>query len=292
MLACIVLIILGALLMAVVAGYARELKRLARFLADSSPNSNERVDVASSLPGCALLAQAMDARLESDKAHIRERIQEERRFQQDLVALSHDIRTPLAGAKGYVQLAAEETDPAEQRECLTRAAERLDAMQALLDQLFAYARSLDAESVGEQQDVDVAALLEQVLTGTRPLFDAHGMAVSSVPLDEDMRMPADAEALRRVLENVVRNAAEHGAGTLRITQERRALIFANGLKPGDQVDAARVFDRFYQADASRTCGNAGLGLATVANLCNAMGIQATAQAEDGIFTLRLTWPAR
>ena len=86
MLACIVLIILGALLMAVVAGYARELKRLARFLADSSPNSNERVDVASSLPGCALLAQAMDARLESDKAHIRERVQEERRFQQDLVA--------------------------------------------------------------------------------------------------------------------------------------------------------------------------------------------------------------
>ena len=290
MLACIVLIILGALLMAVVAGYARELKRLALFLADSSPNSNERVDVASSLPGCAQLAQAMDARLESDKAHIRERIQEERRFQQDLVALSHDIRTPLAGAKGYVQLAAEEADPAEQRECLTRAAERLDAMQALLDQLFAYTRSLDAESAGEQQDVDVAALLEQVLTGTRPLFDAHGMAIGSALLDEGM--PADAEALRRVLENVVRNAAEHGAGTLRIAQEGRALIFANGLKPGDQVDGARVFDRFYQADASRTCGNAGLGLATVANLCNAMGIQATAQAEDGIFTLRLTWPAR
>ena len=59
MLACIVLIILGALLMAVVAGYARELKRLARVLADSSPNGNERVDVASSLPGCAQLAQAM-----------------------------------------------------------------------------------------------------------------------------------------------------------------------------------------------------------------------------------------
>lgn len=256
----------------------------------NEPESNERLDVACPLPGCEQLTCAVDARLEADRARARGRMAEERRFQEELAALSHDIRTPLAGAKGYLQLAADEADAAEREACLGAAAERLDALQALLDQLFAYTRSRDAESVGALEEVDAAPLVASVLAGAHPLFEERGMVVEAAALEEPFLVMADAEALRRVVDNVVRNAAEHGSGALRIQREGCALTFANDLEPGAQVDASRVFQRFYQADAARGRGNAGLGLATVENLCAAMGIKATAQADDGIFTLRLTFP--
>lgn len=286
MIACVILIILCGAALAAAAAYAQELRRMARFLSANRPESNERLDAACPLPGCVPLVRAVDARLEADRARVRERAADERRFQEELAALSHDIRTPLAGAKGYLQLAADEGDAAEREACLNAAAERLDAMQVLLDQLFAYARSQDAESVGALEEVDAVLLLESVLAGAHPLFEERGMAVE-MTLDRPFPVMADAEALRRVLENVVRNAAEHGAGALSVRREESALVFANGLPTGAEVDASRVFERFYQADAARRRGNAGLGLSTVQNLCAALGMQATVHVDAGTFTLRL-----
>lgn len=287
---CVILLVLCALSLAIAAAYAQEMRRVTRFLTGSDPTSNERLSVSSSLPGCMPLVRALDERLEADRARDRARRMEEQRFQEGLAALSHDIRTPLAGAKGYLQLAAEETDEEAREACLDAAAKRLGAMQDLLDQLFSYVRSMDALSVEELRETDAVALLESVLAGAYPLFEAHSMELELVSCSQPFIVEADPEALKRVLENVVRNAVEHGEGALRIVREGAALSFSNGLDAHRQVDASRVFDRFYQADASRGGGNAGLGLPTVRNLCNAMGIHVSADASEGTFTLRLLFP--
>ena len=67
------------------------------------------------------------------------------RFQRDLASLSHDIRTPLMGAKGYLRLAQDEGDEAGRDRRLAAAEARLDDMGALLDQLFAYAQANDPD---------------------------------------------------------------------------------------------------------------------------------------------------
>ena len=76
-----------------------------------------------------------------------------------------------------------------------------------------------------------------------------------------------------------------------MVREGRAQRVRNGLPEGARPDAARVFERFYRGDASRGSAGAGLGLAVVKNLCDGMGVQASAQVEDGAFQLVLEFPA-
>lgn len=101
-------IALGALI--TMATYATELRRIARFLQAREPRSNARVTTAVGAPGIRDLADAVNTELDRSS---RERVDAQRHqdeFQRDLSALSHDIRTPLTGAKGYLQLAYDETD--------------------------------------------------------------------------------------------------------------------------------------------------------------------------------------
>ena len=117
----------------------RELRRMARFLRGREARSNARMTVEAPGRAFAELAWAVNAQLDAAQ---QERLDGQRRqqeFQRDLASLSHDIRTPLMGAKGYLRLAQDEGDEAGRTRRLAAAEARLDDMGALLDQLFACA---------------------------------------------------------------------------------------------------------------------------------------------------------
>ena len=59
-----------------------------------------------------------------------------------MACISHDIRTPLAGAMGYLQLLEEEPDRREEYQPIVK--KRLEELDRLLDQLFLYTRLLNA----------------------------------------------------------------------------------------------------------------------------------------------------
>ena len=120
--------------------FRRELRRMAGLPARAG-GAQQRADDAWRRPGGRFgeLAEAVNAQLDAAQ---RERLEGQRRqqeFQRDLASLSHDIRTPLMGAKGYLRLAQDEGDEAGRARRLAAAEARLDDMGALLDQLFAYA---------------------------------------------------------------------------------------------------------------------------------------------------------
>lgn len=94
--------VLASFVLAFVAvSYERELRAMACFLEKRECGSNERVSVDFSTRGIAGIARAINEELNAQRdARI---VQEAHRaaFRQDLASLSHDIRTPLAGAQGY-----------------------------------------------------------------------------------------------------------------------------------------------------------------------------------------------
>ena len=91
-----------------------------------------------------------------------------------LASLSHDIRTPLMGAKGYLRLAQDEGDEAGRDRRLAAAEARLDDMGALLDQLFAYAQANDPDLALDLVPVAVLPALADVLVGQFPAFERRG----------------------------------------------------------------------------------------------------------------------
>lgn len=271
------------------ATYARELARMARFLRRRDPASNARMTVNAAGPGLTDLAAAVNDDLDrAAEDHVRA-IRAQQDFQRDLSALSHDIRTPLMGAKGYLQLAREEEDGAARDRDLAAAQARIDATNALLDQLFAFTKASDPDLAPEIAPVAVRPLVEAILLANYPAFEERGWEPAVHFADDDLVIEADRALLERILENLVVNAVRHGAGATAIEQQGRALTISNRVSRPDLIDTDRLFDRFYQADAARAGGGTGLGLATAAKLAQSMGLSLTA-ALDGD-TLRITLAA-
>ena len=150
--------------------YGHELRRMARFLRNRDGRSNSRLTTEMPGPGFADLARAVNGTLDAADQRERERAAEQRQFQRDLASLSHDIRTPLMGAKGYVSLAAEEPDDACRAHYLQAAEARLTDMEGLLDALFAYARATDAAAELDMLKAEVIKALRGESTFSKDLL--------------------------------------------------------------------------------------------------------------------------
>ena len=263
--------------------YERQLRRLARSLRERDAHSNTRLTVEAPGRGFAELAAAVNGQLDAAQKERVEALRRQREFQRDLASLSHDVRTPLMGAKGYVRLAQDGRERPGDEEAVARhlaAAEaRLDDMQALLDQLFAYAQASDPDLALDLRPVRVLPLLADVLVGHYPAFDERGWEPQVDFEDEALATDADPEALARIFENLVGNALRHGTSALAVRQRGRTVAFANEVADPAAIDVERLFERFYRADASRSASGAGLGLAVSQSLAEAMGMRMTAHLE-------------
>ena len=92
--------------------YERELRRLARFLDQREPTGNARMTAFVRTRGVLGIARGVNAELDELQDERIASQQARQAFRAGLTCLSHDIRTPLAGAQGYLQLAEGEADPA------------------------------------------------------------------------------------------------------------------------------------------------------------------------------------
>ena len=273
---------LGALIAAAL--YATELKRIATFLRTRNKHSNARVTAGTPAPGIHELASVINDGLEETSRERIEALRSQEEFQRDLSALSHDIRTPLTGAKGYLQLALDETDDDVRTHHLDAAAARIDSTTELLDALFAYTKSTDPDLSLTPEVVEVEAAIERALLAHYPEFEARGWE-PRISCAEGTTILADRNALARIFDNLIVNALRHGADAPCVSVSSQGGVarieFANAVAPGTQIDADRLFDRFYQADSARNSSGSGLGLAIAANLARAMGMELSAHVEKG-----------
>lgn len=218
--------------------------------------------------------------------------EEKRQLQKNLASFSHDVRTPLAGAQGYLQLYGMAVTDRERDECVAAAAERLTAMRGLVDALFEYAKADDGARALVVVPVDVGAVVAACVADLHPAF-VERQWEPTVRLDEDVVALADPEALARIVENALVNCLRHGAAAPAITLRRAAtadgftLAIANEAEGLEALDASRLFERFYRGDPSRRSGGSGLGLAIADALARAQGMTLTASLADNRFTITL-----
>ena len=280
----------------------RDLARLAELLDRSGVAPAARSRLESADPAVAALARAVDRHLDAEAEREAGRREADERFREQLAALSHDIRTPLAGAQGYLQLYGRSADPAERERCLAEAASRLSAMRELTDKLFDYAKAADSDSPLAREPVEALPVLAEVLAGAYPQLKERGWDPAVDFEDEDVAVLADAEALSRVFSNLLANALRHGTSAPRVSQrlvppdggEGRGMVefaFSNGVGDPAAIDADRLFERFYRADAARSGEGSGLGLSIVASLVRRMGGRVSARIKGDELVIAVALPA-
>lgn len=161
------------------------------------------------------------------KLHHREQIQyerAERQLKQNITGLAHDIRTPLTGAAGYVQLARECQEPQRQEYYLQVASDRLGELGDMLEELFLYTKLTSEAFAPDIREVQVLPLLSDCLVGLYHRFEEKGISPRVDFAQEGFRVRADEECLRRIFHNLIQNALLHGGGDIVIRQEKDSLL--------------------------------------------------------------------
>jgi two-component system, OmpR family, sensor kinase len=210
--------------------------------------------------------------------------QSEQRMRRFLADASHELRTPLTALRGTSQVLLRHSD--EDRPEVTAAIRDIHheavRLSNLVDDLLTLNR-MDAEEPLQPEEISLPAFMND-------FGDRYSGAWPNRKVDfsreafERVRVWADPEALRRMLLNVVDNAAKHSSAPspITVTAEANAETVAIEVRdegPGlSAEDRKHVFDRFYRGSESRSrrTGGSGLGLAIV---------QALAQRSAGSVSL-------
>ena len=176
------------------------------------------------------------------------------RLEQFASVLSHDLRNPVSIAMGRIAIEREDGDT----EHLQKASGALDRIEATIDDLLTLARS--GETVTDPEQLSLATLVEDAWETSDT-----GEATVAVDLPGDVRILADRSRLRSLLENLFRNAADHGASHVTVGRLDTGFFVADdgpGIPP-DQRET--VFEYGFSTADEGT----GFGLAIVQSVADA-----------------------
>ena len=215
-----------------------------------------------------------------EQAHAREARAESEAKSVFLASVSHELRTPLNSILGYADLLTAGV-PERLPEALRGHVDRIERasrhLLSLIEQIIEASRAEFDQEVRSER-LDLRALLVEVADLVRPQAGNKEIRVETRLPDGAVEIEADRKKLRQVVLNLLVNAIKFtDEGSVRLELDRaedhvhiRVVDTGIGIGPEDRD---RIFDRFWQADASsiRTAGGMGIGLWVVRTLTDAMG---------------------
>lgn len=203
--------------------------------------------------------------------------------------ISHDLRTPLTAICGYLDLLEQEPQSEKSGRYLAVLRERTDAMRELTEELFRY--SVIAGTVEELhvEPVCLNDILEQSLAGAYGMLSGHGILPDIEMPEQSILRQLDKQALRRIFDNIISNAAKYSDGDLTIRLSPNGTVwFENTAKDLDTVQTAHLFDRFFTVNTAR--GGTGLGLSIAKLLTEKMGGSIMAEYRKGKVSICVLFP--
>jgi two-component system sensor histidine kinase BaeS len=210
--------------------------------------------------------------------------------QRRLVAdVAHELRTPLANLRGYLEALSDGVITPDQ-DLFASLHEEAVLQQRIVDDLQDLALAEAGNLAYHRVTVDLAELLETC--GTAHHARAESAGVSLCVAAEPVAVHADPDRLRQVVGNLVTNAlrATAAGGSVRLVASRtetQAIVRVVDTGSGIAADALpHVFDRFWRADAARgrRTGGSGLGLAIARQIVTDHQGTITVASEVGVGT--------
>ncbi len=205
-----------------------------------------------------------------------------------LDAVTHEMKTPLASMRLYVETLLRHDPERERREqFLKRMDEDLERLDRTVDQVLAAARAEEPRRRSARGVVALRVILETCIDEIR---DRHGLPRDAVRLDEacDPIVRRDRTELtvvfRNLLENAVKYSEEPVEVRVSISGPRDGRVFVDISDRGIGIPAGelgKIFQRFYRVgrDVQRAAAGLGLGLFIVRNLVRRQGGRVEARSE-------------
>ncbi len=250
-----------------------------------------REDGVGEIKELTLAAERLRLRL-NDEVYKTERAEDDRKFL--ISSVSHDLRTPVAAVRGYLEGIRDSVADTEEKRRLyvKKAIDRLDAIKNMIEDLLLYSRLDSGGADYCLVRADMAAYLSDFAEEEAFIFSSENKTLEFKNETENAYVMIDPDKLARVLRNITQNAKKYiepGTGKALITlrRVRKSAVIeirdnGEGMEP-DEV--TRIFDRFYRVSSARTSdGSTGLGLAISKRIVEDLGGKIWAVSKKGAGT--------
>ena len=193
-----------------------------------------------------------------------------------LAHLSHDLRTPLASLKGYLELLNREEalDKATTSQYLSVVLNNCNHLKSLIDQIFELAHLESGHAKVNLEVFNLGELVYDVMAKFALTAQDQSVALKVSPVECDFNVYTDIAKLERILTNLIGNALRHTpeGGTIEIKLQQQEqgfqIVIADTGVGISAKDLPYIFEARYQASNSQGCKktHAGLGLAITRRL--------------------------
>lgn len=211
--------------------------------------------------------------------------------------ISHDLKTPITAIKGYVEgiMDGVADTPEKMERYIKTIYNKANEMDLLINELTLYSK-IDSNRIPYNfSTISVNDYFDDCATDLQIDLEARGIQFNYVNfVDRNVRIIADVEQLKRVINNIVSNSAKYmDKAQKRINLRIKDVgdfiqveIEDNGKGIGAK-ELPYIFDRFYRTDASRNSmtGGSGIGLSIVKKIVEEHGGKIWATSKEGTGTI-------
>ena len=207
--------------------------------------------------------------------------------------LAHELKTPIFSIQGYILTLLEGgalEDPKANKKFLKKASKGVDRLVSLVEDLDSVAKIESGVFTPELSNFNITLLANEVIESMEQSAGKHDIRLSlESPGTTVIGVRADRKRIEQVLTNLISNSISYGnkGGETRveiIEEDDQVIIKVkdNGIGINEE-NVARIFERFYRVDKSRSRqhGGSGLGLSIVKHIIEAHDQQITVQSVEG-----------
>lgn len=209
-----------------------------------------------------------------------------RKIQDTVTNISHDLRTPLTAIHAYLDLLEDEPDEEVRAEYLRRIKNRADVLTDMTGELFEYSKNTNGDYISSSStDVtDLKRITEECFISFYAAFTGKGIEPEISLPDAPVKILCDKRSADRILENIIGNALKYADGGFKAEiRSDGTAIFSNPAPNLTAVQTAKLFDRFYTV--SDGTDSTGLGFAIARELTLRVGGKIEADLKDGLLVI-------
>lgn len=222
----------------------------------------------------------------------------EKRKNDLIVYLAHDLKTPLTSVIGYLNLLRDEPDISQEMRCRYTgiALEKAERLEELINEFFDITRFNFTEIALEPEKVNLSRMLEQITYEFTPILAEKNLRWKT-EIASDVEIICDSDKLARVFDNLIRNAVNYSYADSEIILRMKPMedmVEIEVENRGKTISAEKLehlFEQFFRVDTSRSSatGGAGLGLAISREIIilHNGSIAAFSEDERILFTIKL-----
>jgi two-component system phosphate regulon sensor histidine kinase PhoR len=213
-------------------------------------------------------------------------------FRREFIAdVSHELKTPIFAAQGFVHtlLDGAVNDKTVRTKFLKKAAKSLDGLDVLVQDLLTLSHIETGQIKMHFENIDLYKLTEEVFEQFEGKADKKDVALRIEGSSQKVIVYADWQRISQVMTNLISNAIKHSHDDSEVVvsfevSKKNVTTFVHDFGEGIPIDhQARIFERFYRVDKSRSRekGGTGLGLAIVKHILDGHNTKAEVESAPG-----------